>query len=431
METGVWLPAANSASTAVGRRRQGGSTDDPLRDRPAEDPPALQEVLDLLGLGPRVVVRRLLERRVGDRQLETVAEDLELGLVELLGLVRDVARLHAGSQGPALDRVGEDDGGRALVLDGRAIGGVDLAIVVAAAAQLREVVVREVLDHLAQARVGPEEVLADVGAAGDRELLELAVERLVHLLDQEPIDVPCQQLVPLAAPDDLDDVPAGAAEGGFQLLDDLAVAADRPVEALQVAVDDEGQVVEALARRNVERAERLGLIGLAVAQEGPHARVGGIEEAAVEQVPVEPRLVDGADRTETHRNRRVLPELGHEPRVRIRAEALAGHRLPAEMVELVDRQPALEECPCVDPGRGMALVEDLVAAPLPVLATEEVVETDLVQRGRGGIRGEVAADPGELVVGAQDHGDGVPPDQAPDPSLELLVAREGWAPAPG
>ena len=44
------------------------------------------------------------------------------------------------------------------------------------------------------------------------------------------------------------DVPARAAERRFELLDDLAVAADRTVEALQVAVDDEDQVVELFAR---------------------------------------------------------------------------------------------------------------------------------------------------------------------------------------
>ena len=36
---------------------------------------------------------------------------------------------------------------------------------------------------------------------------------------------------------------------GFEFLDDLAVAAHRAVEPLQVAVDDEDQVVELLARR--------------------------------------------------------------------------------------------------------------------------------------------------------------------------------------
>ena len=161
--------------------------------------------------------------------------------------------------------------GRALVLGRGLVRGVDLAVVVAAAAELGQVVVGQVLDELAQPRVGPEEVLADVAAAGDAELLELAVERLVHLLDEDAVDVAGQELVPLARPDDLDDVPAGAAEDRLELLDDLAVAADRTVEPLQVAVDDEGQVVEALAGRDVERAERLGLVGLAVAEERPDA----------------------------------------------------------------------------------------------------------------------------------------------------------------
>ena len=57
-----------------------------------------------------------------------------------------------------------------------------------------------------------------------------------------------EERIPVGAPQHLDDVPAGAAEGGLELLDDLAVAANRPVEPLQVAVDDEDQVVELLAR---------------------------------------------------------------------------------------------------------------------------------------------------------------------------------------
>jgi hypothetical protein len=75
--------------------------------------------------------------------------------------------------------------------------------------------------------------------------------------------------VPVAAPDHLDDVPAGAAEDRLEFLDDLAVAAHRAVEPLQVAVDDEDQVVELLARGERDGAERLGLVGLAVAEERP------------------------------------------------------------------------------------------------------------------------------------------------------------------
>ena len=57
--------------------------------------------------------------------------------------------------------------------------------------------------------------------------------------------------VPIAAPDDLDDIPAGAAEDGFEFLNDLAVAANRAIEALQVAVDDEDEIVESFAEASV------------------------------------------------------------------------------------------------------------------------------------------------------------------------------------
>jgi len=150
---------------------------------------------------------------------------------------------------------------------------------VAAAAELGEVVIGEVLDELAETGIRPEEVLPDIGAAGDRELLELAVERVVHLLDEDPVDIAGEELVPLAGPDHLDHVPAGAAEGRFQLLDDLAVAANRAVEPLQVAVDDEGQVVEALAGGEIQCPECLRLVGLAVAQERPDAVVRRVLDA--------------------------------------------------------------------------------------------------------------------------------------------------------
>ena len=72
----------------------------------------------------------------------------------------------------------------------------------------------------------------------------------------------------------LDHVPAGAAEDRFELLDDLAVAAHRTVEPLQVAVDHEDQVVELFARRERDGAERFRFVGLAVAEERPHLGVG-------------------------------------------------------------------------------------------------------------------------------------------------------------
>ena len=399
----------------------------PPRERAVERAPALHHVLVLRRVGARVEVRRLLrlQRLVGDLVLhvEPVAEEAQLVLRHLLELVGGVARLEVGPEGPALDRLGQDGGRGAFVLDRGLVGGVELAVVVPPRGQVAQVVVGEVLDHLAQPRVGTEEVLADVGAALDRVLLELAVDGGVHLVEQDAVGVAGQELVPLRAPDDLDDVPARAPEDGLELLDDLAVAPDRPVEALQVAVDDEDEVVELLARRDRERAERLGLVALAVAQVAPHTRAAGVGDLPVEQVAVEAGLVDRVDGAEAHRHRRELPELRHQARVGVAREPVAAD-LHAEAVEVLGREPALEERARVDAGRGVALEVHLVAGLAVVLAAEEVVEADLVERRARRERGQVPADARRPVVGPADHHRRVPADEGADAALDVLVARE-------
>ena len=82
----------------------------------------------------------------------------------------------------------------------------------------------------------------------------------------------------------------------LELLDDLAVAPDRAVEALEVAVDDEDQVVEVLPAGHAEGADRLGLVHLAVADEAPDPAGAGVDEPPVVQVAVEVGLVDRVER---------------------------------------------------------------------------------------------------------------------------------------
>ncbi len=137
----------------VTRRRKGLGDVAPLRHDPAEGGPTLEHVLDLGRVLAGVVVRRLLEGVVGDRQLETVAEDLQLVDGQLLRLVRDVAARDPGTERPTLQGLGEDHGRRSGVGDGGRVRGVDLAIVVAATTELGEVVIGQVLDELAQARI--------------------------------------------------------------------------------------------------------------------------------------------------------------------------------------------------------------------------------------------------------------------------------------
>ena len=95
-----------------------------------------------------------------------------------------------------------------------------------------------------------------------------------------------------------------------------------------------------------------------------------------------------------------------------------------EPVELVLGQAALEERAGVDAGGGVALEIDLVAAARVVLAAEEVVEADLVERRRRGVRRDVAADADAGPLRPVHHDRGVPADPRPVAALDLLVAGE-------
>ena len=89
----------------------------------------------------------------GIRELQAVAERLAAPpAVSFLIWWVALRGLELGPERPALDRLGQDDGRAALVLDRRLVGGVELAVVVPAAGQLAQVVVGEVLDHALRSR---------------------------------------------------------------------------------------------------------------------------------------------------------------------------------------------------------------------------------------------------------------------------------------
>src|ERR1051326_3094504 len=277
-----------------------------------------------------------------------------------------------------------------------------------------------------QFRPFAEEVLADVGAGLHNVLLIFAIDDLIHAFDEAIVRVGSEERVPVAAPDDLEDIPAGAAEGGFEFLDDLAVATHRAVEPLQIAVDDEDEVVEPLARRKSDRAQRLGFVDLAIADEAPNMLFRGVLESAVVQIAIEARLVDGRERPEPHRHRGEFPEVRHQPGMRVCRHTLARRNFTAKVAELLLTEPAFEKRAGVDTGRRVSLKVDEVAARGMVLATEEVVEADLVQRGGGRERRDMAANAGMFAVGADDHGQRVPADDTLEASFDLAAARVAW-----
>ena len=138
---------------------------------------------------------------IGNRNAEARAERAQLLFVHLLLLVRDVLAFARFAESIPLDGARQDDRRRALVLDRRLVGVVDLDRIVPAERQLLQLIVGEVLDHLQQARIGAPEVLADVGAGLDAVLLILAVDDLAHPLHQQAVAILGEQRVPLAAPE--------------------------------------------------------------------------------------------------------------------------------------------------------------------------------------------------------------------------------------
>ena len=197
-------------------------------------------------------------------------------------------------------------------------------------------------------------MFADVRAVVGLERLVIAVDALVHQLDEAARRIALEQTIPIPAPDDLEHVPARAAKLALEFLDDLAVAAHGAIEPLQIAVHDEDQVVEFLTRGDGDRAERFRFVRLAVAEEAPDLAAGGIRETAIVQILEEARLIDRLDRTEAHRDRRELPEIRHQPRVRVGRESFAADLL-TKLQELTFVDAALEKRARVDARRGSDL----------------------------------------------------------------------------
>jgi hypothetical protein len=295
--------------------------------------------------------------------------------------------------------------------------------VVAAAIQAPDVVVRQIAHHLERLRILAEEMFACVRAAERLARLVFAVDSFHHQLAQHAVGVACEQRIPVAAPDDLDRVPAGAAEHAFEFLDDLAVTAHRTVEALQIAIYYKNQIIQFFASGQRDRAERFGLVGFAVADETPHLAVGRRNQPAVFQVLPEMRLIDRLQRTQAHRHGRHLPVVRHQPRMRIRGEttAFAGD-FHAEQIHLVFGDAPFEKRARVDARARMALVENQVAGVAVARRAPEMIEADVVERRARGKARDMAAEFAGLAVRAHDHRHRIPADQAADAPFHGRIA---------
>src|SRR5258708_759084 len=96
--------------------------------------------------------------------------------------------------------------------------------------------------------------------------------------------------------------------------------------------------------------------------------------------------------------------------------------LMPKVLEVLFGQPAFEKGARVDAGRGVALEVYVIAGLVPVAGMEEMVVTDLFERGERGIGRDMTPDAGIVLVGTDHHAHGVPADQALYAALECAVA---------
>ncbi len=204
------------------------------------------------------------------------------------------------------------------------IRGVDLDRIVAAQAQLLELIVGEVLDHLEQPRVVPRR-----SARGCRRPPRRCTSDTRRRRPR-----PCawragrrgraassgSQSLPQSTLMTFQPAPRKMASSSWMILP-LPRTGPSSRCRLQLMTKMRLSSFSRAARR--DRAERFGLVGLAVAEEGPDLGVRRLLQAAIFEVAVEAGLVDRHDRPEAHRHRRELPEVGHQPGMRIGRQAPA------------------------------------------------------------------------------------------------------------
>src|SRR5450755_4400246 len=119
-------------------------------------------------------------------------------------------------------------------------------------------------DHLQKPGITAEKVLPEIGTTLDEILLVLTVADLAQTPYQQSVAIILDQVVPVCSPDRLNHIPTCAAEDCLEFLDDLAIAANRAIETLQVAIDHENQIVQPLTGRQRDRTQRLGFVHFSI-----------------------------------------------------------------------------------------------------------------------------------------------------------------------
>ena len=249
--------------------------------------------------------------------VEAVAEIANIFVRELFGLVYGVFAFTRFAHAVAFDGFNQNNGWLATVGISSGKCGIDLLRVMPATAQAPDFVIAHVGYQFGSFGVAVKEVFAYKSAIIGFVGLVVAIEHFHHQLAQFAAFIACEQWLPVAAPDELNHVPAAAAKLAFEFLNDFAVTTHGAIEPLQVAIDDKNQVIKSLTRRHADSTQTFNFVHFAIAAKRPYLALGSIGNAACVQVFEETRLINRHKRPQPHAYGGELPKIRHQLGVRV------------------------------------------------------------------------------------------------------------------
>ena len=260
----------------------------------------LVQVLGLFRVFIEGNVWQFFDISISNWHVETITELAHAVHVHFLNLVSDVFTFSGVTHAVTFNGVSQNNSRLTFGFFRFFQCCVDFLRIVTTTVQCPDLVIAHVFNQSGGFRVTTEEVLTNISAIFGFEGLVVTVQRFVHQLDQFTASVFTQQLIPTTAPDNLDHVPASACEDAFQFVNDFAVTGDWAIQALQVTVDDEAQVVQFFTSCDSDRTFRFWLIHLTVAQESVNGLFRSIFQATVFQIFQEFSLIDCTDWAQAH-----------------------------------------------------------------------------------------------------------------------------------
>ena len=176
---------------------------------------ALVQIFHFRRVVCRLVKRNLIQLIVWNRNIETVSKGANVIACELFGLVSGVFALAALAHAKTFHGFDQQHRGLTLMVHRLVIGRIHLLWVVATALQTPNVFVAHVGHHFERFGVFAEKVLPHIGAVVGFKSLVVTVYGVHHQPAQVAFFVSRQQGFPVAAPQELDHVPARATKLAF------------------------------------------------------------------------------------------------------------------------------------------------------------------------------------------------------------------------